>query len=187
MKINLGSGQSPQAGYVNVDRFPPADVIHDLEAIPWPWDTSSVDEIRAHHILEHVGETAAGFIAIMREIYRVSKPGALIDIVFPYALHPSFFTDPEHVRPLMPETFRLFSKAYNRECAEEHKADSPLGLHYDVDFEPAGYEVRLDKEWAWILGREDWTQGRKWRYAERHVGAIKEIAVKLRVVKEEGN
>ncbi len=91
LKLNLGSGQTPVAGYVNVDRFPPADVIHDLESMPWPWETSSVDEIRAHHILEHLGATADGFIGIMREIYRVSKPGAAVDIVFPYPFHRTFW------------------------------------------------------------------------------------------------
>jgi len=183
MKLNLGSGQSPMSGYVNVDMFPPADVIHDLNVTPWPWDTSSVDGIRANHILEHLGATADGFIAIMREIYRVSKPGAIIDIVIPHPFHPSFFTDPTHVRPLMPETFRLFSKSYNRECAEKHLADSPLGLHYDVDFDLTHIEIRIDKSMEWIFGRRDWTQEDRFRWAERHVGAIQSAQVILRVVK----
>jgi SAM-dependent methyltransferase len=183
LKLNLGSGQNPESGYVNVDKYAPADVVHDLEWTPWPWADSSVDEIRANHVLEHLGATERVFIAVMREMYRVCKPGAIINIVFPYPFHPSFFSDPGHIRPLMPETFLLFSKKFNRECADAHMADSPLGERYDIDFEPVTIQARLEKEWEWILGRGDWTQDEKRKYAERHIGAIKEVAITLRVIK----
>jgi hypothetical protein len=46
MKLNLGSGQRPKEGWVNVDKYPPADVIHDLESLPWPWADNSASANR---------------------------------------------------------------------------------------------------------------------------------------------
>jgi len=184
LKLNLGSGQNPEPGFVNVDRFPPADVVHDLEAMPWPWPDSSVDEIRAHHILEHLGRTPEEFIAVMREMYRVARPGATVNIVFPWPYHQNYLTDPTHVRALMPETFLLFSRAFNRQCAEGHASDTPLGLQYGVDFEFVGAaEMRLDKRWEWISRRDHWKKAEMLDYARRHVGIIQEVALTLRVVK----
>ena len=48
LKINLGSGDAPLDGYVNVDvkpHAPKADIVHDLDCYPWPFESDSADEI----------------------------------------------------------------------------------------------------------------------------------------------
>jgi hypothetical protein len=55
LKLNLGAGPHPIAGYLNVDKFPPAELVLDLEVTPWPWADSSVGEIRMSHVMEHPG------------------------------------------------------------------------------------------------------------------------------------
>jgi hypothetical protein len=54
MKLNLGACDRQIDGFLSVDICPPADVIADLE-LPWPWDTSTVDEVAAFDIFEHIG------------------------------------------------------------------------------------------------------------------------------------
>jgi hypothetical protein len=92
MKLNLGCSDRHFPGYLNVDRVPPADVIADLNA-PWPWGDSSVDEIRAWDILEHLRSP----IHTMNEAWRVLKRGSLFDIEVPTTDGRGWAQDPGHV------------------------------------------------------------------------------------------
>jgi SAM-dependent methyltransferase len=184
LKINLGSGQNPLPGYVNVDKFGTPNVLWDLEQFPWPWDTSSVDEIRLFHVLEHLGETRDCFMRIVQELYRVSKPAAKIHITVPHPYHPDFFTVPTHVLPIMEATFMLFSKAHNRMCVEQKAPDSPLGLYYDVDFETVSCEKGVDpRTTEWVM-HQGWPGEKTKNFLARHIGFIKELKIILRVIKE---
>ena len=66
MKVNLGSGFKRIEGFVNVDDDPlvEPDYIVNVEKDKLPFDDNSVEEIRAHHILEHIGD---GFIPLMKD------------------------------------------------------------------------------------------------------------------------
>jgi len=103
MKINLGSGYKRFDGFVNVDNNHDAepDYIVDLEKDKLPFDDNSVDEIKAHHILEHIGD---GFFHLMQEMYRVCEDGAVIDIQVPHHRHEVFFGDVTHIRPITTES-----------------------------------------------------------------------------------
>ena len=83
MKLNLGSGVAPVSGFTNVDIVsdPRVDFVFDLNYHPWPWDSESVDEVRAYHFMEHVRD----LYLTMVEIHRICKRDALVDIIVPYA------------------------------------------------------------------------------------------------------
>lgn len=55
VRVWLGCNQRPRQGWVNVDLvpFPGVDVACDLEQ-PWPWATSSVDEVACADLPEHL-------------------------------------------------------------------------------------------------------------------------------------
>ena len=116
MKLNLGCGPKRLAGWVNVDKSPAfqPDAVVDLERFPWPWPDSSAEEVLLNHVLEHLGQSPDTFIGVMRELWRVCKPGAKVRVNVPDPRHESFLGDPTHVRPVTLDTLALFSQAFNR-------------------------------------------------------------------------
>lgn len=109
IKLNLGSGYAPQAGYVNIDNRAEAtpDMVLDvLDGLPWP--DNSVDEVRAFDFLEHIplGQT----VSVIEEIYRVLKPGGLFESFTPDAEHgQGAFQDPHHVSFWVENSWCYFS------------------------------------------------------------------------------
>lgn len=59
-KLNLGCSDRIIPGFTSVDLAPPADQIVDLSS-PWPWETSSVEEILALDVIEHIGDCTHAF------------------------------------------------------------------------------------------------------------------------------
>jgi len=57
MRLNLGCADRRIDGFTGVDiaAGPEVDQIVDLEG-PWPWPDSSVLEVRAHDVAEHIGD-----------------------------------------------------------------------------------------------------------------------------------
>ncbi len=93
MRLNLGSCDRAFPGFTSVDLCPPADIVADLSQ-PWPWPDSSVDEVRAHDVFEHLPNR----IQTMNELHRVLKPGARATVEVPSAAHGAGFAcDPTHV------------------------------------------------------------------------------------------
>ena len=58
MKLNLGAGSDIRQGWVNHDvvKLDGIDVVHNLNITPWPWLDSSIDELHAMDILEHLDD-----------------------------------------------------------------------------------------------------------------------------------
>lgn len=67
-----------------------------------------MDEILIEHVLEHIPDT----MAAMEEIYRVLKPGGIVNIIVPHGKHRNFWGTPDHVKPFIELTFKQFRR-YN--------------------------------------------------------------------------
>ena len=82
-KLNLGCCQNIKEGYVNLDivKREGVDVIHDLNKIPYPFETSSVDLIYCSHIIEHLDIDTVTF---MKEVHRIIKPRGIVIIRVPH-------------------------------------------------------------------------------------------------------
>jgi len=149
-KLNLGSGQNRLDGYVNVDKYDyfSPDLTWDLEVFPWPFENDSADEIVLRHVLEHLGGTLDGFLGIMKELYRVAAPGAVIKIFVPHPRSDGFAGDPTHVRPITPAIMSLFSMKNNREWREKGWPNTPLATYIGVDFDITDVGFELTPHWA---------------------------------------
>jgi len=70
-KIDVGGGEVPKEGFINVDAYyPKADVKAFADNLPY--ETDSVQSIYCSHTLEHVAKVDV--IKVLREFYRVLKP-----------------------------------------------------------------------------------------------------------------
>lgn len=85
MRLNLGCADTRIPGFLGVDIAPGPEVdqVADLEA-PWPWPESSVEEIVARDVCEHIGD--CGHASDSRWRCRVCGPALLTAIPNPYML-----------------------------------------------------------------------------------------------------
>jgi predicted SAM-dependent methyltransferase len=150
MKLNIGGGFKRYDGFLNVDYDAGCnpDYVVNLETGTIPIPDNSVDEVKAYHVLEHLGE---GFFHCLQELYRVCENGAIIDIVVPHHRHEFFLNDTTHKRPITIDGLKQFSKKFNEYCIEVNDGQSKLGLFFDVDFEIVDYSFTFDPNFAHLL------------------------------------
>ena len=143
MKVNLGSGPIRHEGFVNIDASPHVnpDIVCNIEK-GISLEDDSVDEIKAHMILEHVSD----IIHVMNEIWRVLKPDGKIEIIVPHETSAMAWGDPTHKRVFNEESFGYF-------CSKWHGGLNGKSNHYRVhkeygikcNFEMIEQRVSLDR------------------------------------------
>lgn len=145
MKLNIGPGTSGQ-GDVMIDIFPFPGVTHVLdlavEAIPYPENT--FDKVEASHVLEHIptsihwredGEWHRRFcrVELMREIYRVLKPGGILHVAVPTG-YPNWAQDPTHADvPWTHATFGYFCNMWGG-GSEGKEASKSSGISFGFEW-----------------------------------------------------
>lgn len=146
IKLNIGGGYKRYPGFLNADIDPltTPDLLVNLETGAFPLPDNSVSEVRAYHVLEHIGE---GFFKLMQELYRVCVDGAIIDIQVPHHRSEVFFGDPSHVRFITTESLRQFSKKRNEWHIKQWNSSSGFGLKCDVDLELIEYSFVVNSRW----------------------------------------
>jgi len=105
MKLNLGCGNDTRKGYTNVDvmNIEGVDVVCDIEK-KLPFKDNSISEIMLNHIVEHIKDLES----FLKELYRISRDGCIINIRTPYFSHESAFSNYQHIRRFTWTTFDLF-------------------------------------------------------------------------------
>lgn len=125
----------PVEGWTNVDIQLQArpGLCFDLTKT-WPLADESVEEIRAFHILEHLGPGPEKLITAMCEAWRVAKSGAQMHVVVPSPYSDNWFNDCTHVRPITPTVMWQFDRENCREWAGKH-GNTPVALYHPVDWQ----------------------------------------------------
>ena len=185
MKLNIGCGFNKLDGYLNVDQFPECapDVLWNLEQTPWPFEESSVDEMVAHHVLEHLGQETKVFFAVMQELYRLMRHDGLIRITVPHPNHPTFQSDPTHVRAFTYETFEMMNRAKNLDWAARNVNVTMLALMLDINFEIVSGAQKYDESWAKKIASGELTLDQVREAAQTQLGVIHELIFTLRANK----
>lgn len=113
--LNIGCGKTRIPNSIGVDRVKIenyVDIVHDLEALPYPFPDNYADEIHMYHVLEHLSSP----LQKVEELHRILKPGGLLHIRVPHFSSMGAFSDITHVRPfgyisfdcLQPDTYHHF-------------------------------------------------------------------------------
>lgn len=114
MLINLGSGNDPLEGHVNVDMLErnDVDVVHNLMDFPYPFENESAEGIKAIDVIEHLDhytdDKQPTIMAFIKECHRILKPGGELYIQTPSWDSELFKIDPTHVRGFHPKSFDFF-------------------------------------------------------------------------------
>jgi len=89
-----------------------ADVVHDLDDTPWPFEDGTFDEAHAYEVLEHVGAQGdwQAFFRHFGEVWRVLKPGGLLVATVPSWQSEWAWGDPSHTRVITPGTLLFLSR-----------------------------------------------------------------------------
>ena len=102
MKLEIGGGKKPRAGYLTCDirDLPHIDYVCAADALPF--EDNTVDEVYSRHVVEHF--TLKELLKVLEEWNRVLKIGGEIYIICPNLLwhlrqvlegsHESFYTKP---------------------------------------------------------------------------------------------
>jgi len=115
--LDLGCGHKKFPGAIGIDNNPntEADIIHDLNSMPYPFEDSFFDGIYADNIIEHLDNV----VNVMEELSRISKAGATIKIIVPYFRAKWAYIDPTHRHHFTVDSFsyfdpsHIFNKLYN--------------------------------------------------------------------------
>ena len=124
--IELGCGPNKIAGAIGVDKYQgeAVDIIADIEkGLPFLPD-NSVDELFSRHLLEHIENLEP----LIREIFRVLKPGGIHRVIVPHFSNPHFYSDYTHRR-----FFGLYTFDYFADDASKLKRKVP-SFYNDLQF-----------------------------------------------------
>jgi len=127
--LDIGCGQTKTAGAVGIDILPGAgvDIVHDLNALPWPLEPNQFDTIICSHVIEHLTD----LVGVMNEIHRVSRNGARIHIITPHFSSLNSWEDPTHTRHFARRSFSFFDTeskhCYTNLRMKEVKVDLSFG------------------------------------------------------------
>jgi SAM-dependent methyltransferase len=109
--VGCGPEKHPDAVYgVDCLPLPGVDFVVDLEKDRLPFDDNSVDGIYTRHTLEHIGNLDG----LLREMVRVAKPDARLQVIVPHFSNTLGYSDYTHRRFFGYYTFDYFSQAKDR-------------------------------------------------------------------------
>jgi SAM-dependent methyltransferase len=127
LRLDLGCGARARSGYFGVDLVERlgSDIVADLNQPLNLLPDNCCEAIYTRHALEHV----QNLLPLMREIHRVCKPDARIEIVVPHFSNVYGHSDPTHVR-----FFGLYSMYYFCSREDQPMARTVPNFYSDVRF-----------------------------------------------------
>ncbi len=155
--LNLGCGlkRLPDALNLDLRASTGADVVHDLNSIPWPLPDSQFETVLLGDSLEHLKD----IVATMEEIHRVCVNGAVVRITTPHFSSSNSFTDPTHLHHLSYFSFDYFTGEHDFDFYSEKRFRR---RQTEIIFYPTlvnkliwrianRYPQAYERRWAWMF------------------------------------
>lgn len=147
-RLNMGCGYLKLDGYVNADisiKVNP-DIVVDFSKTRWDeFKDNEFNHIVAKDILEHI---PGDFCNVIKEMYRISKNGAIWEIQFPHHRCDHAVDDPTHIRLLTEKTFKMFDRDVLNKLHQDGRSESMLAFEHGVDIQVC--EVKHDFIDFWV-------------------------------------
>lgn len=166
-KLVLGCGSNflgEDWMHLDISDLEHVDEVHDLQTGYLPFEDNSFQKVRARHVLEHIPEGRA--IDILQEISRVSKSGAVVEIVLPHFLSWNS-QDLDHHWSGSRRTFVQFCEGY--------EMNSP----YPTLFRETNVVYRFEDSRLYGFARKFWSDE---KVAQILPNAVREIEFNFEVV-----
>jgi SAM-dependent methyltransferase len=106
--LDVGCGATKWPGSTGLDISPDtaADVVHDLDAFPYPFADDAFDQVLMQDVIEHVREP----IRVMDELHRICRDGARIQLRTPHFSSMLAYSDPTHRHYFSREAIRTLAE-----------------------------------------------------------------------------
>jgi SAM-dependent methyltransferase len=139
VKLNLGCGKKKMNGYINVDinlNVKP-DILCDLNRNPYPFKSETASYILMDNVLEHLDD----IISVLKECYRILKPGGILEIRVPYWFSRGAHQDPTHKHFFTENSFDFLREGHvtdfyttniNFKLLSVKKVYSKWGIRYKI-------------------------------------------------------
>jgi SAM-dependent methyltransferase len=110
---------------LDIDPDVGADTVHDLCAVPYPFEDSAFDEIHAYEVLEHCGQQGDWklFFAQFSEFWRILKPGGYFMATVPMWDSPWAWGDPSHTRIITAGTISYLDQDHYEQVGKTSTSD----------------------------------------------------------------
>jgi len=92
LDVGCGSAKFPGAIGLDISADTQADVVHNLDELPYPFEDSSFDQVLMQDVLEHVHDP----IRVIEELHRVLRPGGRLQLRTPHFSSVLAYGDPTH-------------------------------------------------------------------------------------------
>lgn len=106
-KLNVGCGVDIRQGWINLDsaNVSGVDIVHDIQKLPLPFRDGEFEHILAQDVLEHVE-----YIPVLKDLWRILKPGGTLSIRVPHFTSKNNYIDPTHKKLFSVNTWDFFAE-----------------------------------------------------------------------------
>jgi hypothetical protein len=70
-----------------------------------------------------------------------------VDVRVPHPRHDTFLADPTHVRPILPTTLEMFSRAFIADSEQRNVSTTPLAYYHGTDMKLRSANYLLAEHW----------------------------------------
>ncbi|NMB66797.1 class I SAM-dependent methyltransferase [Candidatus Woesearchaeota archaeon] len=102
-RLNFGCGNNIKRGWVNVDKQEGEGInkSFDFNKFPYPFKKDSFDYVLIDNVLEHLEKP----VEVIKELHRICKKNAIIEIIVPYYNTYYAYVDVTHLHFFNEDTF----------------------------------------------------------------------------------
>lgn len=106
LDVGCGATKYPGSTGLDISADTAADVVHDLDVFPYPFEDDTFDQVLMQDVIEHVEDP----VKVIAELQRICRPGARIHLRTPHFSSMLAYSDATHKHILSAEAIRTLAQ-----------------------------------------------------------------------------